>query len=184
MIQLASDYLLFKLPDGESIPFSASAITVELVSESGEALDKESVTHATAAVFHYFKNDLGQINVTVGEFALALEKALRAFNLEFPKPSHAPAASPFPESDLRLLASEACTTELLFYSRLRDELRSQLRESPRLLRFRGLRGCVKQLAGAQRWSPRCRALQEQIIEFLRNSISAESNQAECMLMVK
>ena len=184
MIQLASDYLLFQLPSGESLPLSANKITVELVGNDGETLDSEYVGHATAAVFHHFKNDLGQINVTLGEFALALEKALRGFGLETYIPETAPAAPQFPEADLRLLVAEAGKTELLFFPRLRDELRSQIRQSPRMLRFRGLRGCVKQLIGVRRWNPRCGVLQDQIIEYLRRCLCAENNQAEYVLMVK
>jgi tetratricopeptide (TPR) repeat protein len=62
--------------------------------------------------------------------------------------------------------------------RLRKELRQQLARSPRRLVFRGLRGCVKQLAGARRWSARCEKLQEQIIEYLRQCLTAESVEAE------
>ena len=56
---------------------------------------------------------------------------------------------------LRALARESGDArELVFFPRLRRELRTQLQNSPRVVRFRGLRGCVKQLAGARRWS-RC-----------------------------
>jgi hypothetical protein len=52
------------------------------------------------------------------------------------------------------------------------------------LRFRGLRGCVKQLAGARRWSLRCEKLQEQIVEYLRGCLSAEPEQNDCSLVVE
>ena len=74
--------------------------------------------------------------------------------------------------------------ELLFFPRLRHELRTQLRQSPRVVRFRGLRGCVKQLAGARRWSHRCEKLQDQIVEYLRGCLTAEPEQNECALVVE
>ena len=61
---------------------------------------------------------------------------------------------------------------------------TQLRQSPRVLRFRGLRGCVKQLAGARRWSTRCEKMQEQIVEYLRGCLTAEPEQNECALVVE
>jgi hypothetical protein len=74
--------------------------------------------------------------------------------------------------------------ELFFFPKLRDELRQQLRQSPRVLRFRGLRGCVKQLAGARRWSARCEKMQEQVVEYLRGCLTAEPEKSECALVVE
>jgi hypothetical protein len=86
---------------------------------------------------------------------------------------------------LRLLASESGKgCELFFFPRLRDEMRCQLLQSPQVLHFRGLRSCVKQLTGAQRWSPRCQKLQDQIVEFLRNCFATEANQPNCALLVE
>lgn len=74
--------------------------------------------------------------------------------------------------------------ELVFFPRLRHELRVQLQASPRVVRFRGLRGCVKQLAGARRWSPRCDDLQDQILGYLRECLSTDSVEDECRLVVE
>ena len=179
MILLSDNHLIFKLPNGESVLVSADTICVDFMGDSGGRFDTEFIRAAASAVFHYFKNDLNYDSVTLSEFSGALEKILRGFALEA---APAEPAAPDTEADLRLLAAEAGRTELLFYSRLRDEVRSQLRDSPGWLRFRGLRGCVKQLAGARRWSPRCRRLQEQIMEYLRRCTRAETG--ECVLVVK
>ena len=89
------------------------------------------------------------------------------------------------EADLLMLARESGESrELFFFPRLRGELRAQLRRTPRLVRFRGLRGCVKQLAGARRWSLRCERLEEQIVEYLRGCLGAEPEQAHCALVVE
>ena len=88
-------------------------------------------------------------------------------------------------SDLSLLAGETGEGgELLFFPRLRDELRARLRQTPQVLCFQGLRPCVKQLVGTRRWSPRCQILQDQIEEYLRHCVSQESAGATCSLMVK
>jgi hypothetical protein len=184
MITLAWDCLLFEMGTGESIPFSAEMISVELSGENAGDFDPEFVKHATSAVFHYFKHELGRQTITVGEFAGALEKVLRGFDFDATLPEKTEAVARVLESDLRHLASESGTgCELFFFHRLRDELRQQLQLAPEMVRFRGLRGCVKHLTGSRRWCARCRTLHEQIVDFLRNCLSAESVRKDCALLV-
>lgn len=185
MIALSSDHLIFQLTNGESIPCSVEMITIEIVGNSEGMIDAEMLRHASASVFHYFKTELDRQTVTVGEFALALEKVLRNFGLTLYAEEDQPFAKKILEADLCLLARESDSSlELFFFPRLRDELRARLRESPRLLRFRGLRGCVKKLAGAQRWSGRCELIQDQIVGYLRECLTAEAEQKDCALMVE
>ena len=186
MIALSSDCLLFQLTSGESVPCSAEMITIEIAGNSGDLLDPEMLRHATASVFHYFKIELARQTVTVGEFTVALEKVLRNFGLTLYADEPPPLlARQVLEADLGLLARESADSlELFFFPRLRNELRLQLRQSPRVMRFRGLRGCVKQLARAQRWSNRCEKMQEQIVEYLRGCLTAEPNQNDCALVVE
>ncbi len=185
MIALLSDCLLFQLTNGESVPCSAEKISVDLVGGNDHWLDPEVLRHAAASVFHYFKTELCRESVTVGEFAGALEKVLR--NLGFAistgaKESRKPETT---ETDLGLMARESGGGfELFFFPRLRDELRAQLRRAPRVLRFRGLRGCVKQLAGARRWSGRCEKLRDHIVEYLRQCLTAEAEPTDCALVVE
>jgi hypothetical protein len=157
-------------------------ICVEVIGSVDSLLDPEMLRHAAASVFHYFKNDLARETVTVGEFAGALEKVLRTLGFAIHTEKGGRETS---EMDMRLLTLEASENlELFFFPRLRDELRVQLKRSPRLLRFRGLRGCVKQLTRARRWSGRCEKLQEQIVEYLRECLTAEPGQNECALVVE
>jgi hypothetical protein len=190
MIALAHDCLLFETSSGESIPFSAEMISVELNGDGIGVFDPEFLKHAASAVFHYFKHDLGRITVTVGEFAGALEKVLRGFGLDSTEQEENSTEQISSErrvlkSDLRRLACESGKGfELFFFPRLRDELRQQMLRSPQVLHFRGLRSCVKQLTGARRWSPRCQSLQDQIVEFLRNCFTTEASQPNCALLVE
>lgn len=186
MIALANDCLLFQTSSGHSVPFSVEMISLELTGDGFDLFDPEFLKDAASAVFHYFKNDLGRISVTVGEFAGALEKVLRGFCLQ-PAPSQeaGEAANRILTSDLRQLACESGKGfELFFFPRLRDELRQQLTRSPELVHFGGLRSCVKQLTGARRWSRRCQTLQDQIVEFLRNCFTNEASPAQCALLVE
>jgi hypothetical protein len=184
MITLSADCLLFQLSNGESVPFSADMISVELMGDTAKWLDSDLVKQAAKAVFHYFKHELGRQSVTTSDFAAALEKVLRGFKLDSP-PKVAPAENPSVlESDLCQLAREIGEArELVFFPRLREELRSQLRQGPGVLRFHGLRGCVKHLVGADRWGWRCRSLEEQIVDYLRQCLNSEAKPAELALII-
>lgn len=185
MIALQSDCLLFQLANGESVPCSAEMITFEITGNSGGLLEPEMLHHAAASVFHYFKSELRRETVTVGEFAVALEKVLRGFGFVIRAGGIEPQTPATVATDLGRLARESADSlELFFFPRLRSELRTQLRLSPGVVRFRGLRGCVKQLAGARRWSHRCEKLQDQIVEYLRGCLTAEPEKSECALVVE
>ena len=185
MIALQSDCLLFQLASGESIPCSAEMINFEITGNSCGLLDLEVLRHAAASVFHYFRNELERETVTVGEFAVALEKVLRNLGFTIRAGGIEPQPRETTETDLRRLARESADSlELFFFPRLRNELRTQLRQSPRVVRFRGLRGCVKQLARARRWSHRCEKMEEQIVEYLRGCLTAEPEQKDCALVVE
>jgi len=192
MIWLGSDYLLFEMPGGECVPFSSDAIAVEIVDETGGELDVNAVKQAANAVYHYFKHELGRQSVTVREFAQAMEKALDGFEISIL--STKSAASPpitgqrvtagVVEADLSQIARESGRAfELNFFPRLRDELKSRLRASPAVVRFTGLRNCVKELTGAKRWSPRCRAMEEQIVGYVRQCLSADAARTGCTLVL-
>lgn len=185
MIALRSECLVFRLNNGESVPCSADMIAVEIVGEANGLLDSETLRHAAASVFHYFKTELAREVVTIGEFSLALEKVLHHLGYSIRAQSAPSDGGDVSDADLGLLADEAGDSlELLFFPRLRDELRVRLRSSPRVVRFRGLRGCVKQLAGARRWTNRCEELQDQIVEYLRGCLTAETEQNDCALVVE
>jgi hypothetical protein len=185
MITLASDCLLFELANGESVPFSAEMISVELSGESAGKFDPHFIQHAANAVFHYFKHDLGRLTITVGEFACLLEKVLRGFGfMANAAESDTDPKSKALDADLRQIAKESgLCCELIFFPRLRDELRQQLRRAEGKVRFHGLRGCVKHLTGARRWSARCQCLHDRIVDYLRECLTAEEQSGDCSLVV-
>ncbi len=186
MILLADNYLFFQLPSGESVPFTAGMISVELTDGSGEPFDQDFLEHAAASVFHYFKTDLERKTVSVAEFAAKFESVLNGFGLKL---SAGRLAVDEPDDsankDLQLLAFHAGGGgELAFFPRLRSAVHAQYQLTPRLVRFHGLRDCVKSLLGAERWSPRCDHLRDHIIEFLRRTVSKETAGSTCALLVE
>ena len=186
MIQLNPDYLIFQTSNGENIPCSAELVTIELIGEAVKFLEPELVRNASAAVLHYFKNELGKDSVTVAEFSEALEKILRGFGLNVKAEDPAP---PTPsrrvsETDLcELAASVGKGFELIFFATLRELVRRELETSADVLSFKGLRRCVKELTGARRWCSRCQKLNDQIVDYLRGCLTAESRKTECSLVV-
>ncbi len=182
MIALHNDYLLFQLLNGESVPCSPEMISVEVTGTAAILIDPDILRHAAASVFHYFKVELEREAVTVGEFSHALEKVLINLGCELRAGEAVQAVS---VADLGNLAREAGSgLELFFFPRLRDELRSHLRHSPEVVEFRGLRVCVKQIAGVRRWNRRCEQLQDQIVEFLRQCLNSDAEKPACALVVK
>lgn len=182
------DSLVFETASGESFPCSAQFVAIELVGEAAAFIDKEIVEQAATAVLHYFKTELGQTTVTTREFAQALEKALNGFGLSVMSAQVEVAVekkpAPIAEADLRILASESGKGfELVFFPRLREEVRRNLNAGPRVLCFRGLRGCVKQLIGARRWSVRCQNFNDQIVEYLRGCLANDRTGNSCALVV-
>jgi len=187
MITLASGCLLFQMGNGETIPFSAEMIEVELLGQTTERFDEEFVRQAAMGVFHYFQHDLGRQTVTIAEFASSLEKVLHGFHIEATAmgSSLTPVLTETRAADLCQLARESGDArELFFFPRLRDEVRQQLQHQPRLLRFHGLRDCVKHLMGTRRWTTRCRSLEEQIVTYLRECLCSEARAEECSLRVE
>lgn len=185
MITLASDCLVFELATGENIPYSADMACVELAGETAGLFDSEFVRHAAKAVFHYFRHELGRETVTATEFATALEKVLRGFAATARLAAQPSSAPHVLESDLCRLARESGEgCELIFFPRLRAELQQHLQQAPRVLRFRGLRGCVKQLTGARRWGLRCQTLEGEIVDYLRQCLSAEPARTEFAMLVE
>lgn len=185
MIHLRPDCLVFKTSNGEHVPCSVEHVTVELLGEAVHRLNEELVQNAAEAVLHYFKTELGRSVVSIGEFSAALERVLRTLGVKVHSAPVGEAQPRVAEADLRFLVSESGDGfELVFFQRLRDELRQKLDDEPQLLRFRGLRGSVKQLVGAKRWSTRCQNLNDQIVDYLRTCLSAEGRRACCALLVE
>lgn len=178
MIALAEECLVFQLANGDQIPFSPEMLSIDLLGAAAQCFDPEFVRQTCHAVFHYFKCDLQQSAVTMADFSAALEKALqgfppaaqtRAVSAQAQEHGKAPGTAGADLGEIACESGKGC--ELFFFPRLRDEFRHQLKDAPGVVRFYGLRRCVKQLLGAQRWSGRCREMRDQIVEYLRRCLN-------------
>lgn len=188
MIQLHSHSLVFETTDGELIPCDAEEVTIELIGEAVQDLDPNLVRQAATAVLHYFKSECEQQVVTIREFTQALEQVLHNLGVQVSKEEKSAAKSlvggKILEADLSdLIEEDGSATELIFFARLKREFVKLLNRSPRVIRLRGLRRCVKHLIGAQRWSKRCYGPNDQIINFLRECMEQRSEQNDCALVI-
>jgi hypothetical protein len=175
------------MPGGDNLPCSAEEVTLELLGEAVDKLDQETIQHAARAVLHYFRVELERQVVTIGEFAETLAKVLRDLGLQvetdgvdLPAPTRRVV-----QADLSHLARETGRgLELVFFNRLREQLRTHLEAGPHVVQFHGLRGCVKAIMGTPRWNQRCQQLNDQIVNYLRACLSAEPAAANCALVVR
>lgn len=189
MIRLRTDCLVFETRDG-GVPCPVELVIDELLGEAAAWVDPEILKQAAAGVLRYFRDDLARDSVTVDEFSRALARVLEAFGVrvvadQSPAGSEAAPAGADPTAlDLRALAREVgAGFELGFFSRLRGELTHRLADAPRVLRLRGLRGCVKHLTAARRWCPRCRRLSGQILAFVDELAREAAPAGGCALVV-
>jgi len=187
MILLRHDCLVFKTSDGDSFPCSTKEVTVEILGDAIGMLDEEIIKQASEGVLHYFKAELGKTTVTISEFSTALEQALKALGLHVDSANE----TPLPASNPRVVRSDLLNVaidaghglDLFFFPRLRLVLDEVLQQSPDIACFRGLRGCVKQLLHAKRWSPGCQRLNDEIVDFLRTCFDIQKSASKCALLV-
>jgi hypothetical protein len=190
MILLRRDCLVFETSEG-SIPMTAERVTMDVLGDAIQLLDQEILRHVSESVLHYFKEELGKSSVTIAEFTQTLERALGALGLTVQsvkvKSDSSPPLPPQPrvaESDLAHLISESQPAmELLLFPNLRLTVQKLLDGSPDVIRFRGLRPCVKQMLKARRWSQGCQRLNDQIVDYLRGCFDSERRSASCALLV-
>ena len=186
MILLRPDCLVFKTSSGENVPCSAQQVTLELLGDAVNQMDQQIVQDAAHAVLHYFRTELDRTVVTIGEFAETLAKVLRSLGLDVQTSGNASdAPRRVVDSDLRpLVIGNEGVCELVFFQMLRAELRNHLDTAPQIVRFNGLRCCVKQMVGARRWTQRCQDLSDQIVHYLRDCFTAEAGGTGCALVVR
>ena len=178
-----TDCLMFQTTTGQQILCSAEWVSLELIGDGVVQINPEMVRHASAAVLHYFKHEMNRETVSVGEFAAALEKALRGMGLGVVTETR-PESLLVLESDLvELMKSAGENGELFFFPHLRQELKRHLGASPQIVRFNGLRACAKQLAGADRWSRRCEDMSDRLVDYLRTCWVSETGSQTATLVV-
>ena len=208
MIQLRTDFLVFKTEEG-LIPCPADAVVCELLGSSQALLPDHIREQITWALVHYFRDEQGREIVTLDEFLDALVQVLRGFGYQVivdsassaksdsaSSPSYKPSSTPNPTIptssvprqtlDLTQLSQQhEWISELHFYEQLRRELDQRLQTNPAILEIRGRRPCVKRLASRKRWCPTCRMVAAQLLSFLQDRFSYQTqNRSHAILLIR
>ena len=77
MIQLQSNYLVFRMSTGELLPCSAEAVTAELLGDTLNLIEPQTIQEALKAVVYYFREEHEGSSVSVDQFSSALGKVLQ-----------------------------------------------------------------------------------------------------------
>ena len=185
MIQLHSDYLVFKTANGNSVPCSAEMVVFELMGDSAKHIDEELIHNATAAVLHYFKTDLRRNIVSVEEFTEAVAEVLRGFGIKvtLQEEIHERTAR-ISVADLFALVDECGPMrELTFFPQLRLTVQACIEANADVVHLKSLKTCVKVLAGAKHWCPRCEPVRDRLLEFVHSCCLSDKKDAEVSLMI-
>jgi hypothetical protein len=180
MTRRHSDFLAYNVSDNEGQLYSPGQAAAKLLGDAAAQLPPEILEEAASAVLYYFKKELQRDAISVGEFAGALEEVLQKLGVNWKWSAPLPATT-----DLRLLATEAGKgCELFFFPQLQRDLRKQIDAGRGLVRFVGLRNCVKLMLGARRWTPACQQLNDQIVGFLRANFASAAPPAGCKMLIE
>ena len=184
MILLADNCLVFQTASGESIPHTAESISVEVLGDAANLFDPNSSSTPPPPSFIITGMNSAAKPSPSRNFPSRWKKSCAASSSRQESAAQASGSAHHPVRPPPARPAIRRRRRTFFFPRLRDELQALLRQSPQMLCFQGLRQCVKQLSGAQRWSRRCQELQDQIVEFLRTCMSRETSGTSCALVVK
>jgi len=160
-------------------------VCIELLGDENPGMTPELIESAAAAVLHYFRAEQGLKTVPLREFADAMILVLKGFGFKVQLNGEAPDPPRVVEADLEFMVKDCGDAfELAFFPRLKQELAEHLQTAPRMIRFTGLRSCVMQLAGSRRWGPRCQALNDRIVEYLRDCLGRTDEAPDCALVIE
>ena len=121
MIQLQSNYLVFRMSTGELLPCSAEAVTAELLGDTLNLIEPHTIQEALKAVVYYFREEHEETSVSVDQFSSALGKVLQGFGFDVVFDEDPQINLRVEETDMARLARETSGQqyELFFFQRLR-----------------------------------------------------------------
>lgn len=184
MIRLRADCLIIKISGGEQFPCPVEVVTTELIGKAVDWMSQEAIQNVAAAVLHFFREEQDREAVSVAEFSEVLERVLQNLGYSVSEGSSAKRKRLIRNADINDLIRECDgEMELALYQRLRLEMKHLLKNTPSELRFRGLRGGVKRVLRARRWSRRCQILSDQVVSFMRQCFDEHAAE-DCLLVVK
>jgi hypothetical protein len=120
------------------------------------------------ALTYYLEEEYATMTISRNELEGLMDVSIKSIG--YPEiAAHAGLVAPRVSIYLPDLARE-CPWELAFFQELGERLQEAGEVVVRGIKLSGIRPCVKQLRGAQRWHPRCQHLSDEIVAYTRQII--------------
>lgn len=166
MIQSRVDIAWVRCEDGRLTPFDVDRLTesIQLACAFTGHKDRLLAESIAASVHLYVTECERDRRIESNEIARIVFDVLKMLALDDIALAY---ENRFEWAEIRL--DQIAGFELEFYRQLDDALRTASgTEAMEIVQLRGLRACVMRLRGARRWGNGCRALAEEILDFIRN----------------
>lgn len=174
MIQLNPRSICLHLPHGETVPLLAKSVVHAYCEQKPLGIDMESwqLEEVAHALIHYLRVDLHRDTIAADDFFEALSTLVIVVGDHPAQKSEEPIQS----ANLYHMAQEpGCAFELAFFRAVQRATREFKAQRTRLIRFVGLRPCVKLLLGAKNWGKSCQRLSDEIVDFIRRQMIHGTN---------
>jgi hypothetical protein len=165
MIQLRQDIAWVRAEDGRLMPFDTDRLTksIEQACEFVGHADRLLAESVAAAIHHYVGEQESDRTISASEISRIVLMVLSTLTRDCIARAYARRRE---WTEIRL--DELGGFELDFYRQLDEALRTaSVTDETSMMQLRGLRACVMRLCGAQRWGESCRALADEIVDFVR-----------------
>ncbi len=169
MIALPAEFPLIRISQENLAPCDPAWLQETLRRAAQAAHVPECLAQSVSeGVAFYLKNQFPGTVIEVDDLFARIRSTLNAVGLAQLSEHLADAPPPVRISLTELARRAGPGYELAFFHLLRRQFHSAADGGVRQLVCYGLRGSVKQLATAKKWSPRCRRLESEITEFLHH----------------
>jgi len=173
MIQLQTDVLWVRAKDGRLSPFDERrlALSIQKVAENIGHSDWWLAESIAAAVHAFAVKSRSDQIIPSKEIAEIVTTVLATLGYDWISEAYAADANRVAIHLNELAWRTNAGFELEFFQQLDHALRAAANRRLVAMRIDGLRACVMQLRGAQRWTAGCRRLAEDIVEHVRGRVA-------------
>jgi hypothetical protein len=185
MIQLNPNCLVVLCDESQAVPTSVESLTLQILGEQASWLDAGVLKDICGAVLSYLREEQGKQSVPFYEFAEVLEEVLRGFGLSLNSRADESQLPRVVKTNVMdwLHGRQDTGFDLMLFHLLRDGLDQSLQQGEaRILWVHGLRHCVKQHLGAQRWGRRCQQFNDQLIAFIRQCFDQKAGPGYSLIL--
>jgi len=131
----------------------------------GGEIEPWQIQEMAEALIYHLRVDLKRDAIGFDELVSALKELAVACGFQ----TTTIAVETIVSADLYVLAQDTgYGFELAFFQSIERAIRDFRAGHARLIRFVGLRACVKMLVGARNWCKKCQRLSDEIVEFIRS----------------